>query len=408
MSLYSVIEKKKTMKQNKLSLFILSIFFMCCMSSTMKQQITETVVPSYCTAYTILNEHIVEKLLHMDGNSNEETVKILTDSLVCAAKNVQQELQIASKSIEQICSTTDLQMSQLIISVGQQEANVRQSQNAVNQANVNLQQVQQQVSLAETAVRDAHHSLSAADQEMHDAQRAVDRARRCGRRRKRFLRGLKKVWRNVVIKPVCSVINSGGIDRANDRRRIAEETLNNARHRLQTHQQDLGKKETERSAAQTHLQTANIQLQTTASLLEQQRSQRLVLINLLKQFKDIEIHLSNVLSTSNVLVDELVNLIDFETVIAPLQNIYNVMLENQLMKPFGFTISAETIAKIKVNLDKLSKSLPNMPLYTGSETNVPHILDGKCQFSAIKQQCSALSVTKRSATIPVEKLNPIY
>ena len=394
------------MKQIELSLFILSIVLACCLSSTMKQKITETVVPPYCTAYTILNEHIVQKLLQIDINSNEETLKVLVDSMACAAKNVQQELQISSQSIEQICNATDLQISQLILSVSEHEANVRQSQDAVNQANINLQNAQQQVSLAETAVHDAHRALSAADQRVHDAHKAVERARHCGlgRRRKRFLGDLKKIGRKVIKIP-CSVVNSRRIDQAKDGRRMAEETLANTRNRLQNHQNNLGQKRSEHSAAQTRLHTANNQLQTATCSLEQQRNERLIWIDLLKQFKAIEVHLANVLSSSNVLVDEIVGLIDFETVISPLHSIYNVMLEKQLMTPFGFDISAETTAKIKANLEKLSKSLPNMPLHSSSETNATHLLDDKCNFTTIKQQCSARSVAKRTVIESTRRLH---
>ena len=81
------------------------------------------------------------------------------------------------------------------------------------------------------------------------------------------------------------------------------------------------------------------------------------------------------------------------------------MLEKQLMTPFGFDISAETTAKIKANLEKLSKSLPNMPLHSSSETNATHLLDDKCNFTTIKQQCSARSVAKRTVIESTRRLH---
>jgi hypothetical protein len=69
-----------------------------------------------------------------------------------------------------------------------------------------------------------------------------------------------------------------------------------------------------------------------------------------------------VLGSSDVLQAEMVQLLDFELVIGPLDIIYHKMIKNNAMDSFGFEISAETVREIKANLKTLTEKLPRMAL----------------------------------------------
>ncbi|CAF1463745.1 unnamed protein product [Adineta steineri] len=307
----------------------------------------ETVVPPYCTAYTTLNEHVVEKLLAVDIESDEAAIQALVNSLLCAAKNVRDQLHKATKATEQIRSSIDEQITQLVLSISSQEERVRQSQEAIQQANNNIQHSQHQLNLAQAAVHDSQNSVNSANHAVHEAEEAVRQARICGmgRRKKRgFFEELNpvRIFRNVIGKPLCSVFNSGGIDNAKDRRALAHQNLHHANERLHTHQQNLITQRAQYDAAQAQHDAANIQLQSMTSALNEQRAKQSLVTSLTKQLKDVEVHLNKVLGSSTVLQDEMSQLIDFDLVIEPLNNIYDEMIKNNIMKSFGFAISAET------------------------------------------------------------------
>jgi chromosome segregation ATPase len=368
-----------------LPIFIGFFFLLCCFevqrgladqtvmtSSDIKQRMVETVVPPYCTAYTTLNERIVQKLLAVQNESDERTVQTLVNSLLCAAKNVHDQLRKATEATEPIRNTIDEQITQLVHSISDQEERVRQSQEAVNQANGNIHHAQHQVNVAEAAVHDSQNSLNAANHALHEAHQAVEQARRCGmgRRRKRFLGSFLRelnpvrIFRNVIGKPLCSVINSGGIDNAKERRALTEGNLHQAQQRLHSHQQHLASQRAQYDTALAQHNAANIQLQTITSALNEQRAKQSLVTSLTKQIKDVEVHLSNVLGSSAVLQDEISRLVDFELVIEPLNNIYHEMLKNDIMKSFDFEISDEQSRQINTNLRKLTEILPRMPLNT--------------------------------------------
>ncbi|CAF0788326.1 unnamed protein product [Rotaria sp. Silwood1] len=341
-------------------------------SSWYKTQIVDTVIPPYHAAYTTLNEKIVQRLLTANIDSDETTIRTLVDSLVCASRNVQNKLTEATKASEQIRNSLDEKIAQLVLSIVNQENKVRESQESVNQANINIEHAQQQVTTAENAVQDRQNALNTAEHDMRAAQKAVERARVCGRRRRK--RGFGKWWRKkvekpfvqavrqTVIKPVCSVINSGGIDNAKHRRALAEHTFREAQQRLTQYQQNLAHQRAQHAIAQTQLNEANSQLNILKNQLNEQKAKQLIIILLIKQFKSVEIHLKDVLGSSVVLEDAISQLINFQLVIAPLHAIYNEMITNNVMNSFNFEISAEMIAKILTNLTFLKEKMPKMPL----------------------------------------------
>ena len=82
---------------------------------------------------------------------------------------------------------------------------------------------------------------------------------------------------------------------------------------------------------------------------------------LTEQIKKVDVHLSTVLGSSVVLRNEIAQLIDFELVVQPLNAIYERMVTNKIMEPFGFEITAETTRQINTNLQKLAEKMPKMP-----------------------------------------------
>jgi hypothetical protein len=338
-------------------------------SSWYKTQITSRVVPPYSIAYKTLNEKIVQQLLTVSIDSDETTIRRLIDTLACASETVQKKLGVAVRASESIGNSIDGKINQLVRSVTNQERWVQEAQKSVNEANINIEHTQQQITLAENAVKDKLQSVNAAERDVHDADQAIKDARTCrGRRRKRgwfrdiFVKPIEKVVKEIVVKPVCSVINRGGINNAEDRRTLAEGTLHEAQQRLADYQQNLENQHFQHQVAQTRLNQANSQLNMLTSQLNEQRATQVAVSSLVKQLRGIEVHLKTVLGSSTVLQDAISQLIDFELVIEPLNDIYHEMIKNNAMASFNFVISAEMASKTLTNLKVLADKMPKMPL----------------------------------------------
>lgn len=208
----------------------------------MKQQIADTILPPYITACMTLNDGVVQRLLNADPTSDPNTVQNLVDSLLCAARKVHGDLHNAAKAGETLRPTVHEQVMEMTRSVTNQEQHTHQSQIKHDQARSKLASAQEQLGIAESAVQDSENALNAANNAVSDAQRAVDDAGVCGlgrRRRKRFFGGFfrelnpVRIFRNVIGRPACSILNEGGIKNAKDRRGMAEHNLHEARQRLE-------------------------------------------------------------------------------------------------------------------------------------------------------------------------------
>jgi chromosome condensin MukBEF ATPase and DNA-binding subunit MukB len=77
---------------------------------------------------------------------------MLTQSLLSAAKTVRDQLHNAAKASEEIRTTIDERINQLVLSISNQEKQVRESKIAVARANLNVQYAQEQINLAEKNV----------------------------------------------------------------------------------------------------------------------------------------------------------------------------------------------------------------------------------------------------------------
>lgn len=159
-----------------------------------------------------------------------------------------------------------------------------------------------------------------------------------------------------------------------------EQYLHQTNQRLHQSQHNLAIQRVHYHTAQSNLHVANNQLKTITSLA--------------KQFRTVEIHLNNVLDSSNILQDTLIQLVDFETIIEPLNSIYHEMINSNIMESFGFEISAETANQIKTNFRKLTVQLSKMPLIDEQDTSARS--DDNCHVFPIYQQCSKYMVVNHN------------
>ena len=191
------------------------------------------------------------------------------------------------------------------------------------------------------------------------------------RRRKRF------IFHYILANGLCHAITSSGVDNANERLQMASDTLHQAEQRLQDSHRNFHTQGNYLYEASLRLAQVNDQLARLQSQLKERRTTRSLLISFATQIRPVEIHFSNVLDSSVVLRDEIMKLIDFKLVIQPLNDIYEIMLKNKIMEPFGFEITAETARQINANLEKLAEKLPTMSSGGLLETDSDKVLHDK-------------------------------
>ena len=184
--------------------FTCSLFHLARTDSTTAwyhQQLRDTILPHYRSAYTTLNDQIVQKLLTVSLDLDDTAMESFSKALICAGRTVLRHSSAAARGGEQMRQSLESQTSQVTLSISNQQNKVRESEEAITQGHSNVHTSQQQVTFGETAVREKQHELNVAIQGAHDAQEAVDKSRLC-----RGKRGFRRWWRKHVEKPIVNIV----------------------------------------------------------------------------------------------------------------------------------------------------------------------------------------------------------
>jgi hypothetical protein len=336
----------------------------------------------------------VEMNVSSTVQTHEEDVRLadLVKKLRHGSNMVHELLKAASSGCEQMRTDLSTRIRVAAISISTQEAELHRLQSEIQGLVSAVHSAEEQAAFAEKVVREREATVENSERELREAEDQVEKARRCQRRRRRrFIGGWVKkhvqrpigkvvqagvanwqrhVERPVVhvvnegiVKPVCSVVNMDGINRAKDARNTAKEGLNAARNRLSTQQQVLSNKRAQLSNVQIQQNAANERQRMLRLILTQMQTNFETIASLLEQFQVVNTHLTTVLGSSKTLRDEIKNLVDFELVIEPLKSLAEKMIKDQLMTSFNFEISARTIADVDRILDRLGDKLARFPLF---------------------------------------------
>lgn len=184
-----------------------------------------------------------------------------------------------------------------------------------------------------------------------------------------YFHGLQ-VWRRI-IRPFCAIFNYGGINRAKDRRGNAQGAVNSAREQLASFQQQLDQQRNQLTDFQNQQTQFNGQLNSLSAELTQLQARQIALANITVNMRNVIQHLSSFVSKVSVLYDELQDLVSFELLIAPLNEILTELIQNGVTVDniAGITqISSTDIDAIKSTIVTLKTQLPALPLLDGYPT----------------------------------------
>ncbi|CAF1298084.1 unnamed protein product [Didymodactylos carnosus] len=337
-----------------------------------RNETSSKIVPPYKKSYTILQNDILNKLVNVDIeilHDSDEAATLLVKNIHCAAKTMSDNLSQAVHASDLILDIVDEALVNTASDIIQQESEIHRTQMSINRVNTGIQDTQLRLHRAEISFREKEHGLDLANEQLKRAQEDVEDARLCrGKRfigswwRQNVVQPVEKTVKQVIVKPVCRVVNYHGIESAKDRRSSASDAVNLARQDVSHLKSQLSDLTRNREMYVKELEIENKRSEVLNNTLTEMKERQLLVSSITSQLKAANLYLTNFYGTSTILVDEIKRLVDFERLITPLNAVYNEMLNNHVMSAFaGGQISVETVEHVKTNLDILEVVLPNMP-----------------------------------------------
>ncbi|CAM4748824.1 unnamed protein product [Rotaria magnacalcarata] len=340
--------------------------------------LSERIAPVYVSAYRTLKNNIVNPLLTFKeeelatNHTNVTTIVLLAQRLTCATKQLYNDSSKALRASEELNSAVENKAAELMSAISTRENEVREVNNQLAAIESRLAHTQASINQADTEVRNKVTELGNADRQLAAEQDKLERARYCGRRKKRFLRRAWRRFRNNVINPIirpfCAILNYGGIERARKRRGGAQGAVNAAREQLANRQRELERQRVEQVNLGNQKAQVTAQLQSLSLSLSQLRSRQLILANMTQQVRKVVQHLGSFVSKSSVLYNELQDLVSFENLVKPLNSIVTELIENGVTTKeiAGATqISSVEVQLTSDILDLIKARVPSLPLNEG-------------------------------------------
>jgi DNA repair exonuclease SbcCD ATPase subunit len=315
------------------------------MDSFYQRWIDKSIVSSFLAAYTTLNKNIIEKVISVNPDSNAKAIKSLINYLQCQFETIPKQLRRASDASKRIRDLFEREEKTLLQKIGSQEKRVQSKEKDVNDTKTKLEHSKKQVKDNEKAEEDYQKSVDAAQREVDAAQEAVNEYNKCRRRRrkKRFLFS------------ICGSFGEKGWKNAQDRMSLAVHGRHKVQHRLQFQKQIFKNYQFRHQTAVSQLDATVTQLNTLQSKLNQTRTAFKRITMLTKGFKEVEVYLKEILGSSTVFKDQLMDLMDFQNVIEPLNDIYQQMIDNKLIKLNNNKNSSEIIQPTSERLERVKE-----------------------------------------------------
>ena len=252
-----------------------------------KGEIETQVLPSYIEAYNNLQSGILNQLLNVNVATLDDTsVGQLVNRLYCSVQKIFNSLQQSVTASEKLQVDVNTRLETNVAQAGVYEQNIIDKETEIVQTDEALNVAFSQLASAEQAVIDKQNAVAAAEQTYRQAEAAVEKARLCGRRKRRWLGGkIAGFYKDVLIKPVCSVVNSGGIDNAKDRRSNAYNQLKSAQDQEKHYRQVVAEKQALKIDLQGQLNSLRLSLSNVQSSLKILQNELLITTNINQQVR---------------------------------------------------------------------------------------------------------------------------
>lgn len=394
----------------KLCIFLVLLYGYICHGSEIwyQTEMSTYLVPPFQNAYTTLQNNILNQLLTADSHSttmNEGAVTSLSSNLYCAVEKLLQYLDTSVTASSNIRNKVDYKLMTITNDIAAKENEIARIDSQVQDTNAKIRAKQSQINSAEQSMRQAERSVADAEDALRRAEQEVEDAKLCAGlfgRRKRFLGNL---WNSIqtsvlkpiesavntagnaiesavntagnaigsavntaggaiienVVKPVCSVINFQQVDNAGRNVESKKNELSFFRNQVQTFKNELNSIQSDLAVFNAQLFNLNYQLnQLKSSLIALPNEQHIILL-INQKLTDLIAYTKKRLSASASFFDAMTAIVDFESIVQPLNAIYDELERNQFMQPLSAgKILVEQINQVKTNLQALISSMPSI------------------------------------------------
>lgn len=345
-----------------MSLLFYLIFFIgisCCQSETRtpitlnsfyEKWMNRSVIVPFISAYKTLSKNIVGKILSIDPETNSSGVKSLLEYLQCRFENIPKQLRRARDASEQIRTSYAREENSILQKVNNQEKRVSLKEKQVNDAKKKVDDTEKKMKMEEEIERDYQRSADAAQREVNAAEKEMRENDDCRRKRRRKKR---------LFSVICGMFGGKGTQNAHRRLEMAVHSRHSVQHRLQFHKQNLKNQQFRYNAAVSEHNETVAQLNVLRLKLDQTRSTFQYITKLSKDFKDLEVFITEIWGTSVAFKDQLLNLMDFEHIIEPLNNIYQSMIDNKWIDFGNGKYSMDITPPTSANLQQVREIIQN-------------------------------------------------
>ncbi len=258
-----------------------------------KSQIVTNILPLYIQAHDTLEAGILNELVAVNVTLlDESAVGQLVNRLYCAIRKTHVSLEQSVSISENLQVEVNARLTFNVAQAGAYERSITDIETGILQTDESLKSALNQLAAAEQAVIEKQNGVAKANEGVREAEEAVEEARKCRGKRSWFsritrpiVRPVENAYKDVVIKPICSVVNSGGIDNAKDRRGSAEQQLASAREQEQHFRQVVIEKQTMKTNLEGQFHQLRASLASTQSALQTLQTELAVTININQQVK---------------------------------------------------------------------------------------------------------------------------
>ncbi|CAF1255476.1 unnamed protein product [Rotaria sp. Silwood1] len=370
-------------------------------------------VPPFQSVYTTLQQNILNQLLTTDLNSlttNDGALTAFASSLYCAVEKLLKNLDTSVTASNNIRIKVDQKLASIMNDIAAKESEISRTNGQIQDVNGRIQAKQSQISAAEQSVRRVEASVADAENALHRAEKEVEDAQLCAGlfgRRKRFL---GNVWNSIqnsvlkpiesavntagnaigsalntaggaiesavntaagaivdnIVKPVCSVVNFQQVDNARRNVENKKNELSSFRNQVQTFKRDLNSIQNDLTIYNTQLYNLNSQLNHLTNSLMALPNEQHIILSINQKLTNTVGHLRTSLSKSTSFADAMTIVVDFESIVKPLNAIYDELQQNQFMTSFNVgKISMEQINQAKIGLQTLIALISSTPSNIG-------------------------------------------
>ncbi len=377
----------------KLCIVLLLVFGYICHATDIwyQAEMSLNLVPPFQTVYTTLQNNIVDKLSTIDSNSLATDDAALTSfglNLRCEVEKLLKYLDISVTASNNIRIKVDQKLTTIMNEISAKEGEIARTDGQIRDMNAKIQAKRSQISAAEQSVRQAESSVADAQNALNRAEQEVEDAKLCSGlfgRKKRFLGDLWNSIQNSVfkpiesavntaagaivdniVKPVCSVINYQQVDNARRNVENKRNELASFRNQVVTFKNDLNSIQNDLTTFNSQLFNLKYQLTQLQSSLIALPNEQHIILSINRKLTDVVSHIRALLAGSTTFQDVITIVVDSESVVKPLNAVYDELQQNQFMVSFnGGKISIEQINQAKISLQALIAAIPNIPFDMG-------------------------------------------